>query len=908
MPKPIRQLIVFILFFHVTSGAWSQTVQLQGRVLDTAGKALPFSTIRIPELDLQTSSTTNGNFTISVPGNLKRLQVEISHVGKETVSRTIVPGVLHTITLRDKSLTLAEVEVAVTRKGGATPSSILFNREAIEQIQAFSIADVLNYLPGKTTVPPSLQNPNTLTLRSNLQSEQGDHAMTNSLGAAIIMDGVRLSNDANMQGRSLSIWGMGGSVISGPSISNKLSGSFDVPFNGVDLRDIPVDNIESIEVIQGVAPAQYGELTSGAVLINRQAGKTRWQLNTRINNGSTEFSLTKGFGLPQKWGALNITLSYLNSNDNPTDKIKSYNRMSTGFMWTKYFGKIKNTLSVDYNTKLDDIKQDPDDDRWRIVYSKSRNLGISNRTIIPFRNAFFKQATLRFSYSGGYQNTYSQFLMNQLPKGMGNKDTTGIYEGIFLPGAYLAREQVIGKPINISGTINTDASFTTGIIAHQLSMGIDISYSDNKGEGIVADPLHPRFVNNNAQNERPYNYANMVPALFNTGLYAQNNMSLPVGGARMKMATGIRYNIQNGHGNIQPRINVSYPLSKGWELTAGYGISTKSPTLAHRYPAPAWLDIPILSLFTGQPGENLYLVYTQKIEADNSHLKPARSTQLEAGIRYTAKWINTSLLGYAKRDRNGFNSYHQFTPLVLPEYAYTYTHGQPIKYYPTGNMTTYAAFGINVITNGLESDNYGLEWLTQIPKIRAIQTGFSISHAFSYSRFKEGADLKMAAVGQGWVNAGSKALYGVYKPAEGYNWSVMSKVNSDTHIPGLGFVVSISADIFWTRTRYYQEDTELPVGYIDRNLRYVHIEKYDADNTDYNYLDKGANKTNRYNYHRPYATFSMRLSKEIQQRLRVTLSVYNFMNAKTEYYDPDDQTSTDLRAPINVTAGINLKF
>src|SRR5687767_11807552 len=131
MPKPIRQFVLLALLYFVSSGARSQSVLLQGRVLDTAGKALPFSTIRIPELDLQTTSATDGNFTISVPGNNKKWQVVISHVGKESVTRTIMPDVLLTVILRDKSLTLAEVEVSVTRKGGITPSSIIFNRETI---------------------------------------------------------------------------------------------------------------------------------------------------------------------------------------------------------------------------------------------------------------------------------------------------------------------------------------------------------------------------------------------------------------------------------------------------------------------------------------------------------------------------------------------------------------------------------------------------------------------------------------------------------------------------------------------------------------------------------------------------------------------------------------------------------
>src|SRR5688572_25356681 len=104
MPKPtISRFTILFFLCYLTSGAYSQSVLLQGRVLDTAGKALPFSTVRVPELDLQTTSGTNGNFIISVPGNNIKLQVEISHVGKETITRTIVPGILLEVRLRDKS-------------------------------------------------------------------------------------------------------------------------------------------------------------------------------------------------------------------------------------------------------------------------------------------------------------------------------------------------------------------------------------------------------------------------------------------------------------------------------------------------------------------------------------------------------------------------------------------------------------------------------------------------------------------------------------------------------------------------------------------------------------------------------------------------------------------------------------
>jgi len=124
----------------------------------------------------------------------------------------------------------------------------------------------------------------------------------------------------------------------------------------------------------------------------------------------------------------------------------------------------------------------------------------------------------------------------------------------------------------------------------------------------------------------------------------------------------------------------------------------------------------------------------------------------------------------------------------------------------------------------------------------------------------------------------------------------------------LGFVISLSADIFWDNRYTFKKDSKLPVGYIDRNMRYVAIEKYDPDNTDYNYLTLGAETNTFDKQHHVYANVSARLAKEIQQRLRITLSVFNFINARSNYYIPATQSYLSLRSPVSFTAGINLKF
>src|SRR5690606_22116500 len=114
-------------------------------------------------------------------------------------------------------------------------------------------------------------------------------AQNNAMGTAIIIDGISQNNNANMQNKNLGTYGMSGALVSDYRNNQK----YDVTFGGTDLREIPADNIESVEVITGVAPAKYGDLTDGAIIIQRQAGKAGLELRTRFNAGSTNFSLSR---------------------------------------------------------------------------------------------------------------------------------------------------------------------------------------------------------------------------------------------------------------------------------------------------------------------------------------------------------------------------------------------------------------------------------------------------------------------------------------------------------------------------------------------------------------------------------------------------------------------------------------
>jgi hypothetical protein len=267
---------------------------IRGTVTDTRRQPLAFASVKLVETDFIVAADNKGIFRLPVPAHgLDSVTLMITHVNKQAARRIIYRADFaknQVIALAEQSLSLQEVEVQARRENAHSVSSIVFDHEAIMQSQAFSLADILNKLPGKLTTAPSLQSPQTLTLRT---SAAGINAMNNSFGIAIYIDGVRISNDANMQSRSVSIWGVQNSSISSHTDDGK---SYDVTYNGFDLRDIPIERIERIEVIQGVADARYGEMTSGAILITTRAGRTPVGIAVNLNGGSVQVT---GSRVPQ---------------------------------------------------------------------------------------------------------------------------------------------------------------------------------------------------------------------------------------------------------------------------------------------------------------------------------------------------------------------------------------------------------------------------------------------------------------------------------------------------------------------------------------------------------------------------------------------------------------------------------
>ena len=909
----MKLFLSLILLFSISLQAQVKPFSLTGKVTDSRNKPLEFATVSLPETDYTAYTDASGRFTIPLhAAPLTAVTIRVSTVGKQTQVRVLSPqqvGTEQLFMMEDLSLSLKDVTVTAQRKKSEiSNSAIIFDRQTLDQMQAFSLADVLYNLPGKKTAAPGLQYKQNITLRSAATSGDPVQSNVNSMGVAIYIDGIRQSNDANMQNRNIGTFGAASSVVTNRTDPYTANPSYDTPMGGLDLRNIPVDNIESIEVVQGVVSAKYGELTDGAIFITRQAGRTPYSASVRLNGSSTNASLSKGFLLGKKAGALNVNVNYLSSIQNPTDRLKNYSRFNGGLMWTSYISKaIKNTFSADYSYKIDNAKLDPDDGFERQMYTKERKAGITNRTSIKVDKGWLDRVNLALSYDNGYQETYRQSYVNGPALPVADKDTTGIYEGYYIPGNFFSVNHIIGKPYNASASLDFNGTVNTGKLIHHLGYGASTYLSGNSGAGVVADPSQPLKNLDSYLSERPYDF-DLLQNMINYGFYAEDRVKVKLFKRDLSLNAGLRYDLQNGATSLQPRINASYQLSPKWSLRAAFGIATKAPSMAYRYPGPTYFDIPILNLYNGNVNESTYLVYTKKVTPDNSNLKPSRSSQLELGASADYGFFNTSLYGYIKRNRDGFNTIDNFEPTYLPDYDYTLVPGGKPVYVANGKTKLYATIKTQQVGNNTRSDNYGLEWYVSTRKIEQIQTSFNFNTSVSYST-SDNVGTSIIAAGNDYIQADAVAWYGVYPRTNSKNLDIMSKLSSDTHIPNLGFVVSFSLDVYWKNSQEFIGSSFYPVGYLDKHLNYFPITNFDPANKEYGHLllrNEAARKLSDPPF--VYTSLSLRIAKEIRKKVRISLYANNFLDTEIRYYSPVTTDAKTYSTPVNVGAELSFKF
>ncbi len=792
-----------------THASGEERYTVSGKITDPNSKEpVLYANVVIRELSLGTSSDEKGMFRIrGIPAGTFTLVV--SYIGYEEFSQkiTVTGDLTLNILLREQSLGLDEVVVtAENSKSGATSSKI--KSEAISHVQASSLKDVLQLIPGNLATNPNLRDPGKMSIR-----EVGT-SVNSALGTAIIVDGIPLSNDGNLQ-QSI-------------STTNDMSS---VAGTGVDIRGITVNNIESITVDVGIPSAEHGNLTSGAVHIKTKAGGSPLTVKLKADPRTKQGYMSKGFLLPDNGGVLNADFDYTRSFGHIIKHTSLYNRISGTAKYSQTFFREKKPLNleakVSYGSTLDGEKWDPDMLLQEENYSHDQNILAALSLSWSLNKPWISNLSFDAGYSREWQKGFEKTFTGSSSGAtfFSTATTSGEYQISYAPSSYYAEVTYDGRPYNLYLKLKASAYRKTGIVTNNLLAGIEWKSTGNNGQGRQFNPERPPAT----LGTRPRPFTD-IPALDQLSFFAEDKINLEIGSTQLDLMAGIRMdNIEpaglfttDGSLSFDPRVNIRYQLLhsgnnkvfRDLSLRLGYGRTSKSPTLVHLYPDKDYNDV---------VGFNYYpelIVATTTVISDtrNYNLKPAQSNKKEAGIDLQIGKIVARVTAFSEKHEKGFVNDNVLFPQfyrdydVLPAgykpwyvpgdgiYYTDKTTGTPVK---LGYEDDVKFAGYSTYRNGEVRIKKGLEYSVDFGKIQTFRTSVNVSGAYFHTEsylldvpYYQRIDY---TVFEGGV---SKQRPFVVRYTDQYGYGTIDKrLNTNigliTHIPELKMLLTLTTQVIW---------------------------------------------------------------------------------------------------------------
>jgi len=918
-----KLFLIGLLAFPLLISAQTR-YKLSGKITELKTKEkVELAAVQLRELNLWTTSDGNGDFSfINIPAGTYTL--EASCLGFEKYEKAIVINQnLSGYKLEMTGLTLGLEEVVITAKENTSlSSSSKIESIALQHIQPNSLADVMQLVPGQITLNPDLSRTNQITIRDINTSTNPD--ANSAMGTAVIVDGTPVNNSANMQ--TLNTAGGG------------TSQAYSTAGQGVDLRQISTDNIESVEVIRGIPSVQYGDLTTGAVLVKTKAGKTKLEAKVKADPNIKQTAVSKGFLLPgNNLGAANVDIDYTHAFDDIRVPTRSYRRVTGQLGYSNTFFRKSNPLSMNfkalYYSTFDNNKTDPDMLRTEIFKSKEQSTGFKLYGNWSVKKPWL--TTLEYNFSGNHdrQDFYEYKITSGSTTPMPTAKVSGESTGTILPSSYYSELTIDGRPYNYFGMLKANITGRYGKIDNHLFAGAEWRTSGNNGNGKIYDVTRPP---SGASSTRPRAFKD-VPASNELSLYMEDKVTIPLGGTRLIAQAGFRYNnllpegifSTKGYMSVEPRINVSYEIFKNRKsfnlsdlsLRFGYGKTSKTPGMIYLYPDKSYEDEMSFNYYP-----DLVVITTRVIDdTSNPDLKPTTNTKFETGMDFSLFGIKVMLTAFREEITDGFSwnanyfvmDYRKWDVLqgagkkpVFADGNITYTEGGLTK---TLGYTAEKKFqSYNTPVNNYEIRKKGIEYVIDFGKIHALKSELIVDGAYYHvARIDDvipfSENINLAYLGKRFpylpVYAGNK---GTIKQR------LNSNVKINTHIPALKLITSVTGMIIWfEKTNYYWMDEDGnhlayslgannerhygqfsgvekiyidPVGFYDLNHEYHPWQDSYSSSAPYFFMVKDE----KYNYFDaetlPFVwQINLKLTKEIGNKAKFSFFANNVFNYRPLY-------------------------
>lgn len=965
MSRP--KLFLFFIFLMISFSlvaqekVGSETYDFTGVLTDSqTNKPVEAAVVSISDRQLWAVTDLKGRFTIPhlKPGVYNYV---INLIGYQSYSGSVTIGPsFKTAVLKLEPQSLALNEVTVTAKETSMGSTSVIDKTAIQHIQAKSIEDMLQLVPGNLTQNPSLSNVGQAYIRDISTNAN------NSMGTAVLIDGAPLSNDANMQ---LTSTARSGIRLSDNESSTGLYQS--TAGRGYDLRTISPDNVESVEIIRGIAGVEYGNLTSGAMIIKTKAGSTPLEVKAKTDEFSKMFYGGKGFSLGSKRGFVNLSLDYTQSYTDIRKKYQGYDRITSTIGYSNVFMNSTRPLTFNlrmaYYRHLNNNKSDPQLRMEERIKNQNQGLRLTLEGNWRLNTKLFTNVSYSVMMERSHQEDYEKrfTVLHTGITPIAESLVDGEFEARYLNASFYSEKTVDGKPLTLFSQVKANKLIQLGEDAYSnIKLGVEWKHDSNDGDGLSFNPLYPPVINA-VQTIRPRSYKS-IPALNTYSLFLEDKTQLPIHSTQLTLQGGVRLtNLkvdETAHREdifkMEPRLNVEYRILDQsnnrvfdhLSLVGGVGVSAKMPPLLYLYPDKAYFDESSMTYLKPDLTKGLAVMTTKVIEdTSNPDLKPSVSHKFEMGLAGTVNKISGNVTFFYEKinDEYGFNS----VPVIVPFNSYSipvpgvgegsiedfYYKGDKVYYVQNGkeyaanvstqkNLRTYSS-----PANRSEAVKRGVEYSFNLGQIPALKTSVVIDGAWLYVKRKtlQSSYSSMA------LTLGTDYPYMPLMPAG--SGSVNSRFNTNfrfiTHIPNLKMVFSTTAQVVWATTArsiyedesgnalYYkavdpqsgnneQKAYVNPIGFLDKGGVYHDWKPEYYDTYEYRRMISSYSHSNYFEKEKYPVTaiLNFRLTKEFGRILDLSFIANNFLNITKKYKYKTQQGYTNLAIPLYFGAEITLKI
>ena len=906
MPS-VRWLAILLGLLSFPPALQAQSGTISGRVLESStGRPIDGAVVRIEGSDLAALSDSTGAYRlVDVPPGPQVVRVRRIGFADLRVPVTFAPDA---VLYRDLEMATRAIELEglsvtvdpVSRARGELATASVIDLEAIQNQTATSLAGILELLPGVPLEPPGLGGVQQFALRSAATSGSGGIGSNDlaSFGTVIILDGIPVSNNANLQ-----------SLGSGAGVSFTTSAG-----GGIDLRKIPANTLERVEVIRGLPSVRYGDLTQGAVVVDTRAGEVPPEIAGQFDAETLEgtFLWGSGFGSERQNFTLALDVARTRSRPGVADDLavrvagQLSHRLALGgprSPGAAGLGQQKLTFDtrLDVFQLFDDRPQDPN--IRNDASSKVRDRGIRASE----RARLWLGEDTRLSFTGSLtvfeqdSEAHNELVRGALP--VTTRLTEGREEGSFVLGPYIADVEIDGGPRLLFGRLELETGGNLFSTDHRIRAGIEPRREWNSGRGRIFDVSRPPYITFTGVRgwSRPRSYED-IGDLVMSGWYVDDRVTVGLGGrSTVQLQGGLRLDLLHEGATwfdgvrdafLQPRMTVEVAPVPWLRLKGNWGRVAKAPTLNRLFPGPNYYDLINVNQFTNDPIERLAVLTTFIRDPTNSDLGWVRATKAEAGFELSVGGAEISLVAFRDRIDGGVGSVPETDILLRESFALTDSIiGNGIKpgiVEPATHADTIPIL-IHHPRNSVEQTNRGIELIAALPELRAIRTRALVTGALVETR-QIGVGLDFGrGFGEFQIHERDER-HPFWEPALEFGKTAMVTYRVIHHQPELGLVLTttIQHNITDEVVDEAAHDSLAFAGYITRQGELVQVPEADRGLAQYQDLRVPRAGTVRARWASPADwMLSFQVSKTLPLNGQINLWFFNAFDRRGVVREPD---------------------